>query len=184
MTEPAIWNSNLVWATDPDLKVTTTSGQRMTKDLWNANLGTALEVIKTPVEQHFVHLLPDDVVIFPDGTPKTAGAMSAIAVKQPDKTWNIVQLNAKGYAVVHENIRAMKILRKNRKGLSKTMEELREKQEALDSASRKPREALENAVRNGLKDPDKIMEMRKKIEQERLKEARKRYGLPPIQATR
>ena len=53
--------------------------------------------------------LGDQVILSRPGsketTLQTAGAMSAIAVKQPDDTWNIVQLSAKGYEVVDENIK-------------------------------------------------------------------------------
>ena len=63
-----------------------------------------MEAVKAPVEQNFLHILPGDKLISPNGIVQTAGAMSAIAVQQPDKTWNIVQLNAKGYTVIKENI--------------------------------------------------------------------------------
>ena len=183
-TEPAIWNSDLNWAKSAHL--TTTAGQEVTDEVWGKNAGVALEAVKSPVEQNFIHVKPGDKLISPDGIVQTAGAMSAIAVQQPDNTWNIVQLNAKGYAVVRENTRAMENEEqpKKRTGLSKTMEELQEKQERLDEVSEKPRTALEKAVRNGLRSPDKIMEMRKRIEEARLKETRKRYGLPPKGSSR
>ena len=182
-TEPAIWNSDLKWAKSAHL--TTTAGQEVTDEMWQDKAGVALEAVKAPQEQNFIHVKPGDKLISPDGIIQTAGAMSAIAVQQPDKTWNIVQLNAKGYAVVRENIRALEMDERPKKtGLLKTMEELQKKQHGLDEVSQKPRAALERAVRNGLQSPEKIMEMRKKIENERLKETRKRYGLSPKQSSR
>ena len=102
-TEPAIWNSDLHWA--KGVKLTTTAGQEITDEVWQKNVGVALEAIKSPIEQNFIHVRPGDQLVSPDGIVQTAGAMSAIAVQQPDNTWNIVQLSAKGYAVVKENIR-------------------------------------------------------------------------------
>ena len=108
MTEPAIWNSDFAWA--DTVKFTTISGQRVTKEFWKENSGKAVEGRKETQEQYFLHLLPGDKIKSPpidentEGIEYTAGAMSAIAVKQPDGSWNIVQLNAKGYEVVQEHI--------------------------------------------------------------------------------
>ncbi len=120
-TEPAIWNSDLRWAKGVNL--TTTSGKEITDDVWKENSGRALEAIKSPVEQEFIHLKPGDKLHSPDGIVQTAGAMSAIAVKQPDKRWNIVQLNAKGYAVVKENIQE----KPKKRSMSEYIEEKRNK---------------------------------------------------------
>lgn len=110
-TEPAIWNSDLTWAKSAGL--TTTAGEKVTDEVWQKNAGIALSVVKAPVEQYFIHIKPGDKLVSPDGIVQTAGAMSAIAVQQPDKTWNIVQLNAKGYTVVKENIRTRQGQRKS-----------------------------------------------------------------------
>ncbi len=101
MDEPAIWNSDLNWA--KSVSLTTTGGQLVTESLWQAKAGKALEVIKSPVVQDFVVLSPGDVVWDRNKQKQVAGAMSAIAVRQPDATWNIVQLNAKGYQPIETN---------------------------------------------------------------------------------
>lgn len=102
-TEPAIWNSDLRWA--KGVKLATTAGEEITEELWSKNAGHAIEAVKSPVKQDFIHIMPGDKLISPNGIVQTAGAMSAIAVKQPDGNWNIVQLSAKGYAVVDENVK-------------------------------------------------------------------------------
>ncbi len=48
-------------------------------------------------------LSPGDVVWDKNKQRQVAGAMSAIALHQPDATWNIVQLNAKGYQAIETN---------------------------------------------------------------------------------
>ncbi len=101
MDEPAIWNSDLNWA--KSVALTTTRGQPVTESLWQAKAGKALEVIKNPMVQDFVMLSPGDVVWDRNKQKQVAGAMSAIAVRQPDATWNIVQLNAKGYRALETN---------------------------------------------------------------------------------
>ena len=98
MTEPAIWNSDFAWA--DNVGFTTTSGQLVTKEFWKAKSGKVIAGTKRPQEQYFLHICPRDKVLFPNGTEQTAGAMSAIAVRHSDGRWNIVQLSAKGYAVV------------------------------------------------------------------------------------
>lgn len=99
-TEPAIWNSDLNWA--KSVKLTTSSGKEVTEDVWQEKCGCAIEAIKSPSKQEFIHVLPGDKIISPNGIVQTAASMSAIAVKQPDGNWNMVQLNAKGYVVVDE----------------------------------------------------------------------------------
>ncbi len=101
MDEPAIWNSDLNWA--KSVALTTTGGQLVTDSLWKAKAGKALEVLKKPLVQDFVVLSPGDVVWDKNKQKQVAGAMSAIAVRQPDATWNIVQLNAKGYQAIETN---------------------------------------------------------------------------------
>ena len=106
--KPAIWNSHFGWA--EKVSLTTTSGELVTAEMWKEKAGQALSVIKKADKQYFVHIKPGDQVILSrpgskETTLQTAGAMSAIAVKQPDDTWNIVQLSAKGYEVVDENIK-------------------------------------------------------------------------------
>ena len=101
-TEPAIWNSNLNWA--KSVHLTTSSGQTVTEQIWQEQCGRAIEAVKSPVKQEFIHVLPGDKIISPDGRVQTAAGMSGIAVKQPDGGWNMVQLNAKGYTVVDEQV--------------------------------------------------------------------------------
>ena len=90
--------------------------------MWQERCGHVIEGLKQPKEQLFIHLSPGDVLITPvldeNGNQKidengnklerrqTAGGFAAVAVKQPgDRSdWNIVQLGAKGYVVVKENI--------------------------------------------------------------------------------
>ena len=103
-TEPAIWNSDLNWA--QSVQLTTSSGQMVTEKTWQEQCGRAIEAVKSPVKQEFIHVLPGDKLISPNGRVQTAAGMSAIAVKQPDGNWNMVQLNAKGYAVVDEQVNA------------------------------------------------------------------------------
>lgn len=120
LKEPAIWNSDISWA--KDVHFITTANEEVNEKMWQEKCGRAIEGLKQPKEQLFIHLLPGDKLITPildkngnpcldkDGKPETrkqtAGGMSAIAVKQPGdgKDWNIVQLGAKGYVVVKENI--------------------------------------------------------------------------------
>ena len=99
-TEPAIWNSDLHWA--EGVKLTTSNGELITKDLWKEKSGLPIKALKAPIKQEFIHVSPGDKLISPKGIIQTAAGMSAIAVKQPDNTWNMVQLNAKGYVVVDE----------------------------------------------------------------------------------
>lgn len=98
MDEPAIWNSDFNWA--ESVKLTTTNGKLISREFWSENAGKALETVKNPMLQDFIVLQPGDVVWDEEKKKQTAGAMSAIAVRQPDGTWNIVQLNAKGYIAV------------------------------------------------------------------------------------
>lgn len=107
-SEPAIWNSDLNWA--KSVQLTTTAGQEVTEEAWHKNAGVALQVLKKPIEQSFIHLNPGDVLVSPKGIVQTAGATGVIAVKQPGDVprWNIVQLGAKGYTVIRENVRTPK----------------------------------------------------------------------------
>ncbi|MBQ8482535.1 MAG: hypothetical protein IJ532_08395 [Alphaproteobacteria bacterium] len=118
LKEPAIWNSDLNWA--KEVHFITSANEEVDEKLWQERCGRAIEGLKRPKEQLFVHLLPGDKLRTPvldaegkqvvkeDGRSEyreqTAGGMSAIAVKQPDNTWNIVQLGAKGYIVVKEKV--------------------------------------------------------------------------------
>lgn len=116
-TAPAIWNSNLKWA--KDVKLTTSAGEVVTDEVWQRETGRAISAIKSPVNQYFVHIKPGDKLITPvvshDGSKEyreqTAGSMSAVAVKQPDGSWNIVQLSAKGYTVVQDRVTIKKMLK-------------------------------------------------------------------------
>lgn len=127
-TEPAIWNSDLHWA--ESVKLTTSAGQNVTEDLWQEKCGQAIEAIKSPVKQNFVHVLPGDKLISPKGIVQTASSMSAIAVQQPDGNWNMVQLNAKGYAVIDEKINTHNY--SNNDEQSKSADWLQIKQDALN----------------------------------------------------
>lgn len=138
-TEPAVWNSDLNWAKKVHLR--TTEEKEVTESMWAENAGVAMEVIKFPPEQKFVHIEPGDKLISPKGIEQTAGAMSAVAVQQPDGTWNIVQLNAKGYTVVKENHSERE---KNVVKTSHGITDLLSKAKALDRASKRARDALEN----------------------------------------
>lgn len=122
MTEPAIWNADLTWAKSRQLS--TDDGREITVEVWQESSGRALNVNKVPTMHNFVHLAAGDILISPNGRVQTAGGMSAIAVKQPTGNWNMVQLNAKGYIVVNENI-------KTDKNKAKT-DWLQVKQDALD----------------------------------------------------
>jgi len=132
-SEPAIWNSDLGWA--KSVRLMTTSGQEITDELWHKNAGVALEAVKTPVEQNFIRLNPGDVLISPKGIIQTAGATGMIAVKQPgDKIeWNIVQLGAKGYTVMRENMRGE--VQGRRQGRKRLAGFLAARAEKLDEAS-------------------------------------------------
>jgi len=145
-TEPAIWNSDLNWAKKVNLR--TTDEEEVTESMWAEKAGVALEVIKFPPEQKFVHIDPGDVLITEETQPngkvvqreQTAGAMSAIAVQQPGGTWNIVQLNAKGYEVVTENHPE----REKTAHASHVVSDLLAKAIALNRASERARKALKN----------------------------------------
>ena len=100
MDEPAIWNSDLNWA--KDVKLATTSGKFVDETLWNKSAGKALEVVKNPPVQHYILLQPGDILLDENKKEQTAGGMSAIAVRQPDGRWNIVQLSAKDYIDIEE----------------------------------------------------------------------------------
>jgi hypothetical protein len=114
-TAPAIWNSHLKWA--KDVKLTTSAGELITDEVWKREAGRAISAIKSPDKQYFVHIKPGDKlitpIVMPDGSKQyreqTSGSMSAVAVKQPDGGWNIVQLNAKGYTVVEDRVAPKKI---------------------------------------------------------------------------
>ena len=93
-----------------ELYVCAEAGGKNTEEMWKENGGKAIEALKSPVKQHFIHVQPGDKLLSSNGIVQTAGAMSAIAVKQPDGNWNIVQLSAKGYAVVDENIRTNSVV--------------------------------------------------------------------------
>lgn len=95
---PAIWNTDYSWA--ESVALTTTDAQEVTESMWKNKAGQAMQVIKNPIIQDFIALRPGDVVWDKDKKKQVAGAMSAIAVRQPDSSWNIVQLNAKGYQAI------------------------------------------------------------------------------------
>ena len=168
-TEPAIWNSDLKWAKSAHL--TTTSGQEVTDEMWREKAGIALEAVKSPQEQNFIHVKPGDKLISPDGIIQTAGAMSAIAVQQPDKTWNIVQLGAKGYVVIKENIRTKERVG-TKKGLSSLLD-TRAKvidQDKRVSALRSAREAVIEEATAGTTGKEKLSILRK-LEVQALRDA-------------
>lgn len=99
LKEPAIWNSDLSWA--KSVHLITSTNEEVTEEMWREKCGKAIESLKRPQEQVFIHLAPGDKL---EERNQTAGGMSAIAVKQPNGEWNMVQLGAKGYIVVKENI--------------------------------------------------------------------------------
>lgn len=123
-TEPAIWNSDLNWA--ESVKLTTSAGVAVDENMWREKCGQAVEAVKAPVKQFFIHVQPGDKLISPNGMVQTAASMSAIAVKQPDGSWNMVQLNAKGYVVIDENNRT------NNSSNSESIDWLQVKKDALD----------------------------------------------------
>ena len=127
-TEPAIWNSDLNWA--KSVQLTTSSGQEVTDEMWQENCGRAIEAVKLPVKQEFIHVLPGDKLISPTGIVQTAANMSAIVVKQPDGKWNMVQLNAKGYVVVNEQVNNNNF--SNNQSKSQSVDWLQKKQDALN----------------------------------------------------
>lgn len=117
LNEPAIWNSDLAWA--KSVHLITSANEEVTEDMWQKRCGQAIESLKTPQEQLFIRLQPGDKFFEPvldeKGNPvikdgkelrreQTAGGFSAVVVKQPDGTWNMVQLGAKGYVVVKDKI--------------------------------------------------------------------------------
>ena len=120
LNAPAIWNSDLTWA--KNVHFITAANEKVDEKMWQQRCGHAIEGLKQPKEQLFIHLLPGDKLITPvfddkgnsrlddQGNPifreQTAGGFAAVAVKQPgDRSdWNIVQLGVKGYVVVKENI--------------------------------------------------------------------------------
>lgn len=136
-TEPAIWNSDLKWA--ESVKLATSTGQRVTPEVWKEQAGRAMSVVKSPVVQRFLHVQPGDKLYHPPEeieretdedrvTYQTAASMSGIVVQQPDGTWNMVQLNAKGYVVVDEgNVKSSRQTSK-----TPSVDWLKKKQEALE----------------------------------------------------
>ena len=94
-------------------KWVTQGGQKIDDDFLRKNAGKALSVLKfpMPVKQHFILLAPGDVLISPNGREQTAGAMSAVAIRQSNGNWNMVQLTPRGYVISNEHPHEMTSIR-------------------------------------------------------------------------